>query len=156
MIIFGKWIKNSRWWPDYNIRFFKKNSVSWSNEIHSIPLTQGRGLDLEEKENLAIVHYNYTSIEQYLGRLDRYTTIQAEFLIKQGYRFIWKDLIVKPLKEFLSRYFVGEGYKDGLHGLVLASFQAFSALVLFAKVWEEQGFKEEKEPSLLFSLLLII
>ncbi len=21
-IIFGKWIKHSRWWPDYNIRFF--------------------------------------------------------------------------------------------------------------------------------------
>ena len=25
-IIFGKWMKASMWWPDYNIRFFKKNS----------------------------------------------------------------------------------------------------------------------------------
>ena len=23
-IIFGKWMKHSRWWPDYNIRLFKK------------------------------------------------------------------------------------------------------------------------------------
>src|SRR3989344_3276878 len=23
-MIFGKWVEHSRWWPDYNIRFFKK------------------------------------------------------------------------------------------------------------------------------------
>ncbi|MEK7188473.1 MAG: glycosyltransferase family 2 protein, partial [Patescibacteria group bacterium] len=29
-IIFGKWMQHSRWWPDFNIRFFKKGFVSWS------------------------------------------------------------------------------------------------------------------------------
>ena len=32
-LIFGKWVKHSRWWPDYNIRFFQKEFVSWSEII---------------------------------------------------------------------------------------------------------------------------
>lgn len=141
-IIFGKWIKHSRWWPDYNIRFFKKGHVSWSEIIHSVPETRGRGLDLEADEENAIVHYHYTSIEQYVERLNRYTTEHAKLLIKDGYKFEWPDLIKKPVSEFLSRYFQGEGYKDGLHGLALSGLQAFSELVMYLKVWEKQKFKE--------------
>ena len=142
-IIFTRWIKYSRWWPDYNIRFFKKNSVSWSDEIHSIPLTQGAGADIEAKEDLAIVHHNYSSIEQYLERMNRYTTIQADFLINQGYKFIWKDLISKPAQEFLSRYFSGEGYKDGLHGLALCLLQSFSEVILYIKLWQKEKFQNQ-------------
>lgn len=26
-LIFGKWVKHSRWWPDYNIRFFQPSLI---------------------------------------------------------------------------------------------------------------------------------
>lgn len=142
-IIFGKWIKHSRWWPDYNIRFFKKGSVRWSEKIHSVPLTRGEGRDLEAKEVNAITHYHYKSISQYLSRLDRYTTIQAKDLVESGYKFSWQDMLKKPMGEFLSRFFVGESYKDGLHGLVLALLQAFSELVKYLKVWEKENFGDQ-------------
>ena len=61
-IIFGKWIKHSRWWSDHNVRFFKKDMVTWTETIHGVPITQGDGLDLEPKEELAIVHHHYDSI----------------------------------------------------------------------------------------------
>lgn len=143
-IIFGKWIKHSRWWPDYNIRFFKKGKVSWSEIIHSVPETQGRGLDLPAEEENAIVHYNYTSISQFIERLNRYSDIQAKFLVKNGYVFDWRDLIKKPVAEFISRFFVGEGYKDGIHGLSLGILQAFSEFVVYLKAWEHGDFKEEE------------
>jgi len=140
-IIFGKWIKHSRWWPDYNIRFFKKGSVYWNEVIHSIPLTKGKGIDLDAIENNAIIHYHYQTIEQYIERMNRYTTAQANGLIKNGQKFNWFDLIVKPSNEFLGRYFQGEGYKDSLHGLVLAGLQAFSEFVVYLKVWQKTRFK---------------
>lgn len=143
-IIFGKWMQHSRWWPDYNIRFFKKGFVSWSEEIHSIPITKGKGADLEAKEELAIIHHNYESIEQYLERLNRYTSIQSDKLKEQRYKFDWKDLIKKPTGEFLSRFFAAGGYKDGIHGLALSSLQAFSEFVLYLKLWQKDKFKEEK------------
>jgi (heptosyl)LPS beta-1,4-glucosyltransferase len=143
-IIFGKWIKHSRWWPDYNIRFFRKEFVSWSEIIHSVPITQGKGLDLQAREDLAIIHYHYDSIEQFVERMNRYTSEHAKLRIKDGYKFKWQDLIKKPIEEFLSRYFSGEGYKDGIHGLALAGLQAFSELVLYLKIWQKKGFEEGK------------
>ncbi|MBU0569271.1 glycosyltransferase family 2 protein [Patescibacteria group bacterium] len=134
-IVFGKWVKHSRWWPDYNIRFFKKSHVSWSEVIHSVPMTKGKGADLEANEENAIVHYHYTSVEQYINRMNRYTSVQSEKLKKDGYKFEWSDLIKKPANEFLSRYFQGEGYKDGVHGLALAGLQAFSEFVMYLKTW---------------------
>lgn len=141
-IIFNKWIQNSCWWPDYNIRFFKKGKVIWLDKIHSKPKTTGLGVKLEEIEDYAIIHYNYNSLDQYLERLNRYTRQQAKELIAEGYTLNWTDLISKPLGEFLSRYFANSGYKDGLHGLALCLLQSYSEMIKYLRVWEQAKFKE--------------
>ncbi len=143
-LIFGHLLKHTGWWPDYNIRFFKKDAVSWTDEIHRPPQVSGMGLDLEAEERYAIIHHSYVSISQFLERMDRYTTVQACELQKQGNKFTWQDLFEKPLNEFLSRFFALEGYKDGLHGLVLSSLQAFSFLIVSLKLWEMDKFKEQE------------
>ncbi len=143
-IIFGKWMKHSRWWPDYNIRLFKKDFVSWNEIIHGVPLTKGKGEYLETNEESAIVHYHYDSIEQYVDRLNRYTSAQAKLKLKEDYKFSWHDLLSKPSNEFFSRYFFGEGYKDGLHGLALSLLQSFSELVLYLKIWQLNKFEEKR------------
>jgi (heptosyl)LPS beta-1,4-glucosyltransferase len=142
-IIFGKWIKHTNWWPDFQIRFFRKGMVSWNEVIHSVPMTQGKGIDLPDKEDYALVHDNYKSISQYLEKMLRYTDAQRDNLLGGGYVFSWKDLIKKPLNEFINRFFESEGYKDGIHGLALSLLQSFSELVLYLKVWEKQGFSEK-------------
>ena len=142
-IIFGKWMKHSRWWPDYNIRLFKKGSVSWNEVIHTVPMTQGVGGDIEAKEEYAIIHHNYESIEQYIERMNRYSTAHAVAMISGNYKFSWKDIVFKPSNEFLSRYFFGEGYKDGLHGLALSLLQAFSELATYLKIWQKEKFPDQ-------------
>lgn len=142
-IIFGEWIKHSRWWPDYNIRLFKKDFVSWNEVIHMVPMTQGVGGQIEEKEELAIIHHNYETLEQFIERMNRYTSLHAKIRFEEGYKFSWKDVVSKPMNEFLSRYFFGEGYKDGLHGLSLSLLQAFSELTLYLKIWQMEKFKKE-------------
>ncbi len=141
-IVFGKTLKHSRWWPDYNIRFFKKGKVSWDEVIHAVPMTEGSGIDLEAKDDFAIKHHHYETLEQFIERMNRYTTVQARLKSKDE-KFVWSDLITKPTAEFLSRFFAGEGYRDGVHGLALSMLQAFSELVVYLKIWQTQGFKEE-------------
>lgn len=145
--IFGEWIQHSRWWPDYNIRFFKKGVVTWQEGIHSVPITEGRGINLEEDPKFSLTHLHYKSIDQYLERSLRYSGQQAKEVIDSGYQFDAIDLITKPIGEFMSRFFAGEGYKDGLHGLVLSLLQAFSVLIVYLKVWQEQGHKPENNAS---------
>jgi (heptosyl)LPS beta-1,4-glucosyltransferase len=141
-IVFGKALRHSRWWPDYNIRFFKKGKVSWNEVIHSVPMTEGNGIDLEAKDELAIVHHHYESIEQFIERMNRYTTVQAK-LKSKDYKFKSMDLISKPSAEFISRFFAAEGYKDGVHGLSLSALQAVSELVMYLKIWQLNKFEEE-------------
>lgn len=142
-IIFGKALKAAMWWPDYNIRLFKKNAVTWGNKIHSKPKTEGQGLRLGEMERLAIIHHHYSTVSQFLQRMDRYTTIQAKEIKESGYEFNWKDLINKPLGEFLSRFFANRGFEDGLHGFALSFLQAFSHFIMYLKVWEYKDFPEK-------------
>lgn len=145
--IFGRVMKHSRWWPDYNIRFFKKGSVTWQDAIHSIPITNGRGIDLPPEEKFAITHLHYRNINQYLEHLNRYTDKQSKELLSNGYRFSHTDVVNRPIGEFLSRFFAGQGYLDGFHGLTLSLLQAFSEFIVFLKVWEHQKFIEDKDLS---------
>jgi len=141
-IIFGKWIQHSRWWPDFLVRFFRKGRVKFSDKIHVPPTTEGNRLTLEAKQEYAIIHHNFQTISQFIERLNRYSDIQADEIIKKGEKFRGMDLITEPSSEFFSRFFAGSGYKDGVHGLVLAFLQAFSELAVVLKVWEKLGFEQ--------------
>lgn len=146
-IVFGKVLLHSRWWPDYQIRFFKKGSVKWSDKIHEPPQTTGAGSKLEASEENAITHHHYESISQFLTRLNRYTDHQLIRLQSTDYHFAWADLVKKPTQEFLSRFYFGKGYLDGVHGLALALLQSFSELVLYLKAWEDSKFPDDPGPN---------
>ncbi len=135
--IFGQWIQHSLWWPDHNIRFFKKGAVEWQDEIHSIPITYGNGINLPADPDFAITHFHYRNIDEYIERSLRYSRQQAKELVSSGYKFDPKDLIVKPISEFISRFFAGEGYKDGLHGLILGFLQGFSIFLIYLRIWQD-------------------
>jgi (heptosyl)LPS beta-1,4-glucosyltransferase len=138
-IIFGKWIRHSNSWPDYLIRFFKKDTVTWKKEIHSQPKTKGNGITLLDSEKLAIQHNNYTDINQFIIRAVRYSDIQAKELFVSDYKLKTSDFILKPIQEFNSRFFSAEGYKDGFHGLIFSILQAFAIALVYIKLWEKQG-----------------
>lgn len=141
-IIFNSWIKNTGWWPDYNLRFFKNDAVIWSNLIHSQPEAKGKVIELDATEDMAILHLNYNSTSQFLHKLDSYTTITAHERLANGKEFYWKSAIENPFQEFLSRYFSRQGYKDGFHGLVLSILMGFYEFVIQLKMWESKGFTE--------------
>lgn len=143
-LIYGKWIRHSGWWPDYQIRLFKKGYVSWVDKLHGIPMTKGSGFDLKPIEKNSIIHHNYQSIEQYIERLNRYSSISAKELYLKNIKFSFKYLFEVPLNEFVKRYLMLQGYKDGIHGLVLSLLQSFSELVVYMKLWELNNFREEK------------
>ena len=142
--IFGKWIRHANCWPDYIIRFFRKGSVNWQKEIHSQPITKGNCLTLLDSDKLAIKHNNYLTINQFITRAVRYSSIQADELNAKDYKVKTSDFILKPIQEFNSRFYFSEGYKDGLHGLVFCLLQAFAIGLIYAKLWEKQGSSDKQ------------
>lgn len=142
-IIFGKWIRYSIWWPDYQLRLFKKGKGKFPcKHVHEYLKVEGKTKKLKSP----LLHYNYQTVSQYLYKLDKiYTENEAENIVQSGKKLVWQDALRMPARDFLKTFFLQEGYKDGLHGLVLSLLQSFYALVVFAKVWEKQGFKIEAD-----------
>ncbi|HCB23039.1 hypothetical protein A3B42_02345 [Candidatus Daviesbacteria bacterium RIFCSPLOWO2_01_FULL_38_10] len=135
-IFFGKWIKHTNWWPDRHIRFFKKGTVLWSAKIHSYPAVAGEILDLEAREDLAIVHFGYDSIEEFLDRQNRYSSIEAANLYDSGLRFSWVLFFWKPAREFLVRFLRHRGFLDGFYGLALTILMMIYQMIVLVKIWE--------------------
>ena len=149
-IIFGKWIQNDMWWPDYQLKLFKKGKGKfWKNDVHKALVLEGGSGKLTNP----LVHHNYVSIHQYIQKLNNYTDIEAENLSSQGYNFNWLDAIRFPVNDFVKTFFLQKGFKDGIHGLVLSMFQAFYMGIVFAKLWEREGFKEVESKNFLQEVL---
>lgn len=143
-IIFGKWIRHGLWWPDKQLRFFQKGKGKFpAKHVHEYIEVDGRTGTLDEP----FVHYNYETIAQFLRKLGLYTDNETKNLIETNYQLAWYDALRFPVSDFIKIYFAQGGYKDGLHGLVLALFQGFYSFVVFAKLWEHNKF-EEREISL--------
>ncbi|MFH1832962.1 MAG: glycosyltransferase family 2 protein [Candidatus Levyibacteriota bacterium] len=143
-IIFGKWIEHTGWYPDFQLRLFRKGRGKFiKKHFHEMLELNGK----TENLNSNLLHYNYESVLQFLNRhANIYAQNEVENILEKGYIFNYLDAIRFPFNEFLSRFFKREGYKDGIHGLVLSLLMAFYHLIIFSLIWEKEKFKElEKE-----------
>lgn len=140
-IILGRWIKHSRWWPDYQVRIFKKNKVVWPKIIHRQPKVSGRGFEIEAKEEFALIHHNYKDLDEYLEKARRYAKYEAKEIYEEKRIYTFSDTIKRSLNEFISRYFAAEGYKDGIQGFILAILQLFYYFLVYFYYLEMKKFK---------------
>jgi len=136
-IIFGKWIRHTNWWPDFHVRFFKKGKAFWSKQIHAYPEVKGKILKLPAEESLAITHYCYDSLDEFLTRMNRYTEIEAQNRLEAGERFSWKNFFWQPTREFLQRFIRHAGFLDGLHGFILSFLMVYYRFSQEVKLWEK-------------------
>ena len=139
-ILFGKWIERGLWWPDKQLRLFRRGKGKFPEvNIHEYIQVEGVTADLTEP----FLHHNYETIEQYIQKIDRCTTSEMMQLKNSGYRIEWYDALRFPLSDFNKIFFAQEGYKDGLHGLVLAILQSIYSFFVFAKLWEDAKYFQQ-------------
>jgi (heptosyl)LPS beta-1,4-glucosyltransferase len=139
-IIFNKWISHARWWPDYQIRLFKKESVIWPNILHAQPDTKGSNFKIPEDEDMAITHHNYESLDEFLLKMIRYAKADA----KNRKEYSLGQALTDGKNEFISRYFAFDGYKEGIHGFILSFLQLMYYPLVYFYYWEG-GKDNEKE-----------
>ncbi|MBI4037112.1 hypothetical protein HY385_01670 [Candidatus Daviesbacteria bacterium] len=118
-IFFGKWIRHSNWWPDRQIRFFKKNKVSWSEKIHSYARVSGKILDLPPQDEYALEHYGYKSVKEFIDRHKRYACVEATLRRAEFKKPTLVYLFWWPARQFLVRFIRHVGFLDGLYGILL-------------------------------------
>ena len=132
---FGRWIEHGGWFPDYQFRFFRKDSYYCEHqEIHGGFNTRGK----KGRLNGYLYHHTYGTIYSYVEKMNEYTSLHVSNRLKNNPReeAKWHDLVLSPLSHFLRMFFSRKGYRDGFHGFVLAILDANYAMLMYAKLWE--------------------
>lgn len=131
----SKWIKHGGWYPGYQKRFFRKEQTKISDRlVHE-------GYEIEGEVGVLkgdILHYTVQSISDYMSRVNKYSTLQAEE--KKDRRIVkFSDLLFRPITTFFVQFIIRGGFKDGVHGLMVATFSVITNMLTYMKIWESQN-----------------
>lgn len=130
--IFGREFHFSGTQHDKPIRLFKKGSGEFIQPIHEFFSLQGSQCELKGQIN----HYTYESINSYLLRLDRYTSLEAEFLATKRQKINITDWTIRPFAMFVKLYIIQQGFRDGFEGFLFCFFSGWYVFVKHVKCLE--------------------
>ncbi len=132
-IMFDKVVQHSGWSTDKVIRLFDRRHGRYPNRrVHADLAVEGATPTLENH----LVHYTYRSIEQYFKKFMNYAEWGAAQGFRDGRRAGFKEIALRPAWRFFRTYVIQQGFRDGLHGLVVCGLQAFNVFVKYAWLWE--------------------
>jgi len=131
-IFLGRWIAHCGWYPDDVLRLFRREAGRFSDVlVHERVLVDGPVASLTSP----LIHHTDPSLEHYLTKFNRYTSLAADQLYRSGRRFRLTDLLVRPIFAFFKMYVLKRGFLDGLPGLILCGLSASYVFAKYAKLW---------------------
>lgn len=118
---------------DKHVRFFRKQFMSYGQKIHGFAeLNPSARVFTINDEKCSFIHFNYVDVEQFLEKLNRYTTIEAENAWAAQLPLNKFRVVRHIVREITKRFLKRQGYKDGFQGFLLAclmaGYQASAAL----------------------------
>ncbi|MBX7256042.1 MAG: glycosyltransferase family 2 protein [Candidatus Hydrogenedentes bacterium] len=132
---FGKLIMHCGWDHDYNVRLFRTKKGRYRvQRVHATIDVDGTMGRIDE----VMYHDEKRNFEEYFRTFQRFTTWSAEDLLERGKRARFTDLTFRPILRFIKMFVLRQGFRDGMHGVVLCGLAAFSVFTKYAKLWDLQ------------------
>jgi len=130
-------------YPDYTLRLYVRGKGRLPcKDVHENAHVDGDVGYLKSD----LLHYADPDFDRYLMRWNRYTSLDASLLHKQGARLSTVSyFILKPLNTFFSMYIRHRGYVDGFAGFVFALFSSIRYWAIYIKVKMKSNSKHKKE-----------
>jgi glycosyltransferase involved in cell wall biosynthesis len=127
----GRWLAHGEGYPDWNVRLFDRRRARWSADpVHEHVVTDGPVARL----NGDLLHASAESLDDYMTKQNRYTTLQAEAMHARGERAGAARLVVSPLVRFIRFYVLKLGFLDGVAGLVHIAIGCQNSFMKYAKL----------------------
>jgi glycosyltransferase involved in cell wall biosynthesis len=130
----GREIRHGGWGAgnDHPIRLFRRELRYNASQVHEHVEVAGAAGELKN----ALLHYTYTSLDQYFEKFDRYSRWWADQNYIKGRRGTAAAVVFKPPARFFRMFVLKGGFRDGAHGLILACLAAASVMAKYARLWE--------------------
>lgn len=117
--------------PDWVCRLMPATGCRSEGRVHEKIIHAHQDKKLEHP----MLHYTYETWDQYLRKMNQYSTLSAEryFSEGRGVSFIG-DIILKPAFAFLKMYILKKGFLDGMLGYVFCKNYANYTMNKYVKL----------------------
>ncbi len=129
----GRWMRTTDWYPDYQLRLYDRRVASWSADLvhESVRLDGPVGTLTGD-----IQHYAYRDLSSHVSTINRYTSLAADQLSREGRQAGLVDLLLHPPAAFLRNYVLRRGCFQGSAGLLVSLMNSYYVFLKYAKLRE--------------------
>lgn len=127
------WVKHGGQYPSAQLKLFQKDKFRYEEvQVHPRAFLEGTCGHLGKD----IIHYSYRDFSDFLSKLNRQTTLEAEKWIATGRKMSFGHALWRTIDRFFRKFIGKKGYRDGFVGFMLAVFDSIYQVVSYAKYWE--------------------
>jgi glycosyltransferase involved in cell wall biosynthesis len=130
---YGRWIRGGGIYPDYQLRLIRKTAGRYDDtRLHENLRLRGR----IERLRQPMDHYSMPTIRDHVRKMMRYTTLAAQEKLKARSHVTALDIAGHHIGTVLKTYVLRGGWRDGVHGAIVALFAGMHTFVKYAKAWD--------------------
>ena len=137
-IYLGREIKYGGWYPDEEVRLYRKDKGYWKGDLHAKVFIEGKVGRLTQH----YMHTPYRNTAEQIRTIDRYSEEYANDLRNAGRSFHLINLLFRPPYRLFRDYIMKRGFLDGVPGLIIVVSTMYYVFMKHAKLWELEQEKE--------------
>jgi glycosyltransferase involved in cell wall biosynthesis len=127
--IFGRRVRRCGTQDDQPIRLFRRAAARWTGDVHEVLEVAGRIGRL----TFWLEHVTLPDLPAFVGKVDRYTNLEAAARVARGQKPRWYQPWVAPPREVFRRLIWKQGLFDGPAGWAFCLLSGWSEWVLARK-----------------------
>jgi glycosyltransferase involved in cell wall biosynthesis len=133
----GRSVRRCGLYPDYRQpQVFDRRKFKYRDDlVHEGFVSEGSVGHLQNP----VLQHPWPSLAVVLAKTDRYTTLMAQRYFAAGRHTGFRQLALNPLGAFLKKYFVQQGFREGVPGFMVCALHAYYTFLKYAKLWELQN-----------------
>ncbi len=134
----GRWIRGGGWYPDRQLRLFKKSRGHWKERHVHESVTMDPGARVERLTG-DLLHYTLQNAAHHHRMIgERYAPLAARQMFEEGRRTSVLGVASAGPAAFIRSLILKGGLRDGFAGFTIASFAAHHAFLKHLMLWERQ------------------
>jgi hypothetical protein len=143
----AQWIRHGGWYPSAQLKMFKRSVFRWEETtVHPRAICDRACGTLRHD----LLHYSYQSPEEFIRKMDRQTTLEAQKWVLDGRRVTLGKALWRTFDRALRSYVLKHGYRDGRLGWFVArmagTYQWWS-YAKYRRAKQAQGVKQTGGPA---------
>jgi hypothetical protein len=134
-----RWIRGGGWYPDRQLRLFRKSHGQWKQRHIHESVTMNAGARVERLSG-DILHYTLQNAAHHHRMIgERYAPLAARQMFEEGRRTSVLGVASAGPAAFFRSLILKGGLRDGFAGFTIASFAAHHAFLKHLMLWEKQA-----------------